>query len=70
MVMPTMSEIYNSFVGVKNLFVYVFLHTVVFSHRLISNTDRALEVVFSIFRGFPFTITLRQRPKGVTRMLR
>ncbi len=27
----------------------------------------ALDVVFSRFRGFSFTITLRQKPKGVTR---
>ena len=30
------------------------------------NTDRTLDVVFSRFRGFSFTITLRQKPKGVT----
>ena len=34
-----------------------------------TNTDRTLDVVFSRFRGFSFTITLRQKPKGVTRML-
>ena len=33
-----------------------------------NNTDRTLDVVFSRFRGFSFTITLRQRLKGVTRM--
>ena len=34
-----------------------------------SNTDRTLNVFFQIFKGLPFTITLRQRPKAVTRML-
>ena len=34
-----------------------------------TNTDRTLDVVFSRFRGFSFTITLRQKPKGVTHML-
>ena len=33
------------------------------------NTDRTLDVVFSRFRGFSFIITLRQKPKEVTRML-
>ena len=33
------------------------------------NTDRTQDVVFSILRGFSFTITLRQKPKGATRML-
>ena len=32
-------------------------------------TDWTLDVVFSRFRGFSFTITLRQKPKGVPRML-
>ena len=32
------------------------------------NTDRTLDVVFSRFRGFSFTITMRQKPKGVTRI--
>ena len=40
-----------------------------FSHRLINNTERTLDVVFSRFRDFSFTRTLRQKPKGVTRML-
>ena len=35
------------------------------NHRLINKTDRTLDVVFSRFSGFSFTITLRQRPKGV-----
>ena len=39
------------------------------NHRLINKTDRTLDVVFSRFRGFSFTITLRQRLKGVTCML-
>ena len=30
--------------------------------------DRTLDVVFSKFRGFSFTITLRQQPKGVRRI--
>ena len=34
-----------------------------------NNTDRRLDVVFSRLRGFSFTIIMRQRPKGVTRML-
>ena len=29
------------------------------------NTDRTLDVVFSRFRGFSFTITLRQKSKVV-----
>ena len=37
-------------------------------HRLMT-IDRTLDVVFSRFRGFSFTITLRQKTKGVTRML-
>ena len=32
-------------------------------------TDRTLDVVFSRFRGFSLTLNLRQRSKGVTRML-
>ena len=36
-------------------------------HRLIKITDRTLDVVFSRFRGFSFTITLSQKPKGVPR---
>ena len=32
-------------------------------------TDRTLDIVFLRFLGFSFTITLRQKPKGVTRML-
>ena len=32
--------------------------------------DITLDVVFSIFWGFSFTITLRQRPKGLTHMQR
>ena len=38
-------------------------------HRLINNTDGTLDVVFSRFRGFSFTISLRQKPKGVTRSM-
>ena len=38
-----------------------------FMHRLIKITDRTLDVIFSRFRGFSFTITPRQKPKGVTR---
>ena len=37
--------------------------------KLINDTDRKLDVVFSRDRGFSFTITLMQRPKGVSRML-
>ena len=36
-------------------------------HRLIKITDRSLNVVFSRFICFSFTITLRPKPKGVTR---
>ena len=32
--------------------------------------DRTHDVVFSRFRGFSFTITLRKKPKGVTHMPR
>ena len=39
------------------------------NHRLINKTDRTLDVVFYRFRSFSFTITLRQKPKEVTRML-
>ena len=35
-------------------------------HRLIKNKDRSLEVVFSRFMCFSFTITMRLKPKGVT----
>ena len=35
----------------------------------LNNTDRTLDVAFSRLKGFSFTITLRQRPKGVTRIL-
>ena len=35
-------------------------------HRLIKITDRTLDVVFSIIMCVSFTITLRQKPKGVT----
>ena len=38
-------------------------------HRIIKITDRTLDVVFSRLRGFLFTITLRQTPKGVTRRI-
>ena len=38
-------------------------------HRLINITDGTLDVVFSRFRGFSFTISLRQKPKGVTRSM-
>ena len=34
-----------------------------------NNTERTLDVVFSRFRGFLFTISLRQKSKGVTRIL-
>ena len=40
------------------------------NHRLIKITDRALDVVFSRFRGLSFTLTLRQKPKGVPRKQR
>ena len=30
-----------------------------------NNTDRPLYVLFSRFSGFTFTISLRQKPKGV-----
>ena len=36
-------------------------------HRLINNTDGILDVVFSRFKSFLCTITLRQRTKGVLR---
>ena len=36
-----------------------------FNQRLIRITDKTLDVVFSRFRGFSFTITLRQKSKGV-----
>ena len=45
------------------------LGTEIHGHRLINNTDRTLDVVFSRLRDYSFTITLRQRPKGVTCML-
>ena len=32
-------------------------------------TDRTLDVVYSRFRGISFTITLREKPKEVSRML-
>jgi len=41
-----------------------------FKHRLIKITDRTLDVVFSRFMCIPFTFTLRQKPKGVTRSRR
>jgi len=47
--------------------LYLYRHG--FRHRLINNTDRTLDVVFSRFRGFSFIVTLRQKPKEVTRML-
>ena len=37
--------------------------------KINNNTDRLLDVVFSRFRGFSFTITLKQKPKEITRML-
>ena len=37
--------------------------------KMNNNTDRTLDVVFSRFRGFSFTITLRQKPKWVRRRL-
>ena len=40
------------------------------AHRLIKITDRTLNVVFLRFRGFSFTITQRQYPKGVRRSRR
>ena len=36
-------------------------------HKLIEIKNRTLDVVFSRFISISFTITLRQRPKGVTR---
>ena len=45
--------------------------TIWWIHSLINNTDKTLDVVFSIlWWGFSFIITLRQRPKGVTRVPR
>ena len=43
-----------------------------YTHRFITitNTDKTIDVVFSGFRGFSFTITLRQKPKGVQRRQR
>ena len=41
-----------------------------FTHRLIKITDRTPGVVFSRFMCVSFTITLRQKPKGVTHSLR
>ena len=35
-----------------------------------NNTDRTPDFVFLIFKGFSFTITLRQKPKGVPRRQR
>ena len=37
---------------------------------LINNTERTLDVDFSRFSGFLFTITPRHKPKGVTRIRR
>ena len=37
------------------------------THRLIKITDRTLHVVFSIFGWNSFTITLRQKPRGISR---
>ena len=34
-----------------------------------NNTDRTLDVFFSRFRGFSFTIILRQMPKGMPRLI-
>ena len=39
-------------------------------HRLIKITDRTLDVVFSRFGWNFFTITLRQKPRGVSRSRR
>ena len=39
-------------------------------HRLINNTDRKIDVVFSRLNGFSFTIILRQKPEGVPRRQR
>ena len=36
------------------------------SPQINNNTDRTLDDVLSRYRGFSFTITLRQSPKGVT----
>ena len=40
-----------------------------FKHRLIKITNRTLDVDFSRFMYVSFKITLRQKPKGVTRKL-
>ena len=40
-----------------------------FSHRLSKITDSTLDVVFSRFRSISFTITLREKPNGVTRII-
>ena len=37
--------------------------------KINNNTTITLDVVFSRFRVFSFTITLRQKPKRATRML-
>ena len=39
-----------------------------YTHRIIINTDRILDVILR-FKSFSFTVTLRQKPKGITRML-
>ena len=40
------------------------------THRLIKIKDRTLDFVFLRIRGILFTITLRQRPKGISCRLR
>ena len=41
----------------------------IFNSQINKNKDRTQDVAFSRFRVFSFTITLRQKPKGVTHML-
>ena len=46
------------------------MHDSFLMHRLIKITDRTLNVVFSSFGWNSFTITLRQKPREVSRSLR
>ena len=55
--------------GLNRIQIYKYRKPDTENHRLINITDRTLDVVFSRFRGFSFTKTLRQKPKGITRML-
>ena len=51
----------------KKKFNHSLCKLVDYNHRLINNTDRTLDVVFSIFASFSVTVTLRQKPKGAPR---